>query len=85
MTGQQQGKIQASDEVVNLEGMQEHVVYRASERALIARLPDDQSQHLVRNWDNFGESRLETMVEIYCPRPLLFGDTHSSLMSYDYD
>jgi hypothetical protein len=44
--GQQQGKIRAGDKIVRVDGMKDCVVYRHSEKALIARLPEDQSQEL---------------------------------------
>lgn len=41
--GHQQGKIQVGDKVIGLAGVEDHLVYRESEKALVVRLSTKQS------------------------------------------
>jgi hypothetical protein len=64
VSGQQQSQIQHGDEIVSVSGMRGHVVYRPSENALIARLPADQSQMLVRFWERRRKALPKIVLEI---------------------
>jgi hypothetical protein len=64
--GHQQGKIQVGDKAIVLAGVQDNMVYRESEKALIARLSTEQStqlEHQIRMAKARGPTKRTTQVD----------------------